>query len=136
MNYFLDTNICIYLLKGKFPEVKQRLEELSPQRIKIVSLVRGELLLGAEKSNNSEETREVIEQFLLPFEIVAFDKEASEQYARIRGELEKKGQVIGPNDLLIAATVCANDGTLVTRNEKEFDRVPGLKVENWTGNGG
>ncbi len=131
MNYFLDTNICIYLLKGKFPGVKERLQELSPSRVKIASVVRGELLLGAEKSKEPEETRDIVEQFLLPFDVVGFGKKAADHYARIRGKLESRGEIIGSNDLLIAATVCAVEGTLITRNQDEFKRVPGLKVENW-----
>jgi len=129
--YYLDTNICIYLLNGKFESVRDKLLELQPEQIRIPSMVKGELLTGAMKSRNRKQTTKQLDIFLDAFEIEAFDDEASEVYGNIRGELEKKGKIIGPADLVIAATVLSNNGILVTNNEKEFCRVSGLRTENW-----
>ncbi len=131
MNFYLDTNICIYFLKGQKEEVSKNLKKLKPEQIKIPSIVKAELLLGAAKSQNSKKNKELILRFLEPFEIIPFGDTEAEIYSEIRSELEKKGKPIGPNDLLIASTVISGNGTLVTSNEKEFKRIPNLKVENW-----
>lgn len=132
MKYYLDTDICVFALKGRFPAIKKWLQSSAPDHIKIPSIVQSELLLGALKSANPRQTVHFIERFLEPYEIISFDSQAAIAYARIRHELEKNGKNIGPNDLIIAATVAANQGTLVTHNTKEFDRVPGLITEDWT----
>jgi tRNA(fMet)-specific endonuclease VapC len=103
----------------------------SPADIKIASMVKAELLYGAEKSKKKEENFEKVKKFLLPFEIIPFDDKATVEYSVIRANMERTGIVIGPNDLIIAATVLSHEGILVTNNEKEFRRVPGLTVENW-----
>jgi tRNA(fMet)-specific endonuclease VapC len=125
------TNICIYFLKGMYTPLKEKLFNLNPNKIKIASIVKAELLYGAEKSQQRKENIEKIEQFLFPFEIISFDDKSSQYYAIIRSELEKKGTIIGPNDMIIAATVLANDGIIITNNEKEFKRLKNLKMENW-----
>ncbi len=83
-------------------------------------------------SNNPKKTEQKVTEFLLPFTIIPFDDEASLIYSEIRGSLEKKGQIIGPNDFILASTVLANDGILVTNNVEEFKRIKELKIENWT----
>ncbi|MEZ4753117.1 MAG: type II toxin-antitoxin system VapC family toxin [Bdellovibrionota bacterium] len=130
MNFFLDTNICIYLLKDTFPEVKNSLLKHKPNKIKIPSIVKAELLFGAVKSKQKE-TFKVVEQFLMPFEIISFCTISAEHYGAIRQDLEKKGKMIGANDLIIASTVLANNGTLVSHNSKEFKRVKGLEFVDW-----
>lgn len=132
MKYYLDTNICIYFLKGMNENIKAKLLEQNPDDIKICSVVKAELLYGAEKSDKKEENLRKIKDFLFPFEIVAFSSKETNSYSIIRATLEKEGRIIGPNDLLIAATVLENDGILITNNVKEFERVEGLKIENWT----
>ena len=131
MNYFLDTNICIYFLKQSFSSIGERLRALSPNQIKIPSIVQAELLFGAEKSSLRARTLKIIEQFLSPYEIIAFGSKEAVVYATIRKSLEEKGTVIGANDLIIAATVLASEGYLVTHNTREFKRVKGLRVEEW-----
>ncbi|WP_017851783.1 type II toxin-antitoxin system tRNA(fMet)-specific endonuclease VapC [Leptospira interrogans] len=131
MNYFLDTNICIYFLKGKSENIEKNIRKLNPNRIKIPSVVKAELLLGAFKSNDKKKNREVVLSFLDPFEIIGFNDLESEIYAEVRSDLEIQGIPIGPNDLLIASVVLSSNGILVTNNEKEFKRIPNLKVENW-----
>lgn len=132
MNYFLDTNICIYFLKGTYDSLRSKLLSKNPGTIKIPSIVKAELLYGAEKSSNVKSNVEIIHEFLFPFEIVPFSDSDTTHYSLIRSTLEASGNIIGPNDLLIASIVLGNDGVLVTNNEKEFKRIQNLKLENWT----
>ena len=132
MNYYLDSNICIYFLKGIYPSIKEKIVNTNPSTIKIPSIVKAELLYGAEKSQQKAKNLSTIKLFLEPFEIVPFDEECSIVYSKIRSAMELKGMVIGPNDSIIAATVLAKNGVLVTNNTKEFEKVKNLKLENWT----
>ncbi len=131
MKYFLDTNICIYFLKGISEKLHKKFLQINPNDIKIPSIVKAELLYGVEKSEKKKENLNFVNKFLFPFEIIPFDDPVSESYAKIRFALEKKGNIIGPNDLIIASIVLSNKGTLVTNNIKEFKRVKGLKIVNW-----
>lgn len=131
MNYFLDTDTCIFALKGRYPSIKTRMMKIKPELIKIPAMVKAELLLGAYKSKNSKKVRTIVEEFLLPFAVVPFDDEAAEVYAKIRGDLERSGNIIGPNDLTIAAIVYTHKGTLISHNTREFKRIKKLKVEDW-----
>lgn len=132
MKYFLDTNVCIYFLKGLYPKLRDALPARHTDDIKIPSVVKAELLYGVEKSREKAKNDEAVRKFLLPFEVVNFGDKEAEVYAEIRAGLEKKGNVIGPNDLIVAATTRANGGVLVTNNTKEFSRVKTLKIEDWT----
>lgn len=131
MKYFLDTNICIYFLKGQHIKLKENLKKHSPINIKIPSIVKAELLYGAEKSQQRKENLKKINNFLYPYEIIAFDDSCTENYSKIRSQLELKGNMIGPNDLIIASIILANNGILVTNNIKEFSHIKSLKLENW-----
>jgi tRNA(fMet)-specific endonuclease VapC len=130
--HLLDTNICIYMLKGSYPSLKTRLASRPPSSIAIPSIVKAELLLGAYKSNRREATILVLDAFLTPLRILPFGDEETNFYARIRSELEAEGKPMGANDLLIAATAMARGATLVTHNSREFGRVKGLAWEDWT----
>jgi tRNA(fMet)-specific endonuclease VapC len=132
VTYFLDTNMCIYYLKGLNPRVKEVLLGKIPDEVKIPSVVKAELLFGAHKSRDTKNNTERVMEFLFPFEIIPFDDKETYVYARIRADLERRGAPVGPNDLLIASIVLANDGVLVTNNESEFGRIPGLRLENWS----
>lgn len=129
--YFLDTNICIYFLKGIYPAIREKMQSLQPPQIKIPSIVAAELLYGAAKSIGKKENLENVQKFLIPFEIIPFETQAAETYAEIRSAAEARGISIGPNDLIIASIVMANEGILVTNNTKEFGRIKNLKIENW-----
>lgn len=129
--YFLDTNICIYFLKGLYPTIQEKMQSLQPPQIKIPSIVAAELLYGAAKSIRKKENLENVQKFLIPFEIIPFETQAAETYADIRSATEAKGISIGPNDLIIASIVMANEGILITNNTKEFGRIKNLKIENW-----
>lgn len=133
MNYLLDTNICIYLIKRKPPEVLQRFLQLSPGSVFISSVTTSELYYGAQKSQRVQTNLEALNHFLLSFRIVDYDESASFLYGELRADLEKRGQPIVPLDMMIAAHALSLDVPLVTNNTKEFERVKGLKLENWVG---
>lgn len=128
---FLDTCICVDFLRGKLPSGYQLMRESDPRMFKISTVVEAELLLGAMKSKWPEKNRFTVEQFLLPFEKVPFDSRCACEYASIRAHLEEAGTPIGPNDMMIAATARAHGASVATYNVKEFQRVPGLIVEDW-----
>ncbi|MBF0500185.1 MAG: type II toxin-antitoxin system VapC family toxin [Candidatus Riflebacteria bacterium] len=129
--FFLDTNTCIYFLKGTYRSILEEFNKRKPEEIKIPAMVKAELLLGVEKSQRKEENILIFNRFIEPFEIVGFNDNAAVLYAKIRASLEKKGKVIGPNDLIIAATVMAQKGILITHNVKEFKQISGLLLEDW-----
>ena len=131
MTYFLDTNICIFHLNGSAPGLSDILEHTQPSSIAIPSMVAAELMYGAEKSAKRESNLEKIGLLLSLYDIVSFDLSAAQIYGAIRRDLEYRGQIIGGNDLIIAATVLAHKGTLVTNNTGEFSRVRGLLLEDW-----
>ena len=132
MIYFLDTNICVYYLNNANPVISKRFEELPTASIKIPSMVAAELLYGAEKSGKREHNLKIFKTFLSIYDIVNFDEKAAGHYSIIRADLERRGQIIGGNDIIIAATVLANSGVLVTHNIDEFARINELKTEDWT----
>ena len=131
MNYILDTNICIYIIKRKPLSVFEKLKQIPVGQVGISVITLAELEYGARKSANPEKNREALQQFILPFELFSFDFHCTIEYGKIRSELEKKGTPIGPLDMLIAAHAMRLKAVLVTNNEKEFNRVLGLQVENW-----
>jgi len=132
MTYYLDANVIISILRGQDPVLKRKLSSIPMKNIKIPSVVKAELVTGAYKKHDIKKELDIVVGFTDKFEIISFDSNASLTYGRIRADLEKKGAIIGPNDLIIAATVLSNGGTLVTKNTKEFRRVEGLHVENWS----
>lgn len=131
MRVLLDTNICIYMIKNKPPEVRKHFERFVPGDIAIPSITVAELQYGVEKSAAREKNALALEAFLLPLEISPFDTESALAYGKIRAELERQGKPIGSMDMLIAAQAIAQDFTLITHNLKEFDRIPGLRCETW-----
>ena len=129
--YALDTCICIDFLRGKLPLAYRIMRESDPRLFKVPAVVEAELRVGAEKSRDPARSRRIVEVFLLPFEILPFDSEAARLYGSLRAELERQGNVIGGNDLLIAATALSRGATLVTHNVREFKRIPALPLEDW-----
>lgn len=130
LRYLLDTNICLHVLKHRPPQVRTAFNEHAAH-LCTSSVVLGELLYGAEKSDQPTHNLERIESFASRLEVLAFDAPATAHYGRIRAELEAKGEPIGAYDLMIAGHARSQGLTLVTNNEREFQRVPGLLVENW-----
>lgn len=131
MRYMLDTNICIYAIKHKPEQVFMRLQEHDPAEICISSVTYAELVHGVEKSKAIEKNRLALALLLANIEIMSFDSLAAESYGKVRADLEKMGTPIGPLDMMIAGHAKALDYTVVTNNTKEFERVKGLKLENW-----
>jgi len=129
--YIVDSNTCIYFMNGKYTSVREKFLSTSPKDIKISSVVKGELLLGAFKSQTREQTTKKVEKFLKPFDVIDFTDKMTYDYAEIRKDLEQVGKTIGANDLLIAATALNERAILVTHNVDEFSRVKGLKIEDW-----
>lgn len=128
--YLLDTNMVIYLQRG-IPSVMQKLLVLGRQGVALPSLVVAELAYGVEKSTHQARNRDRLEQLLLEFTVLPWAHTAMWHYARHFHALRQKGQTIGHMDLLIAAQALAEDATLVTNNMREFERIEGLKLENW-----
>ena len=132
MLYMLDTNICSFIVREKPLYIKEKLKSCEKKHsIALSSVVVAELLYGAQKRNSKKLTA-IVEAFIGNFVVYDFDKEASYHYAEIRNVLEKKGLIIGSNDLFIASHAKSLDAVLVTNNTKEFERVEGLEVEDWS----
>lgn len=132
MRYMLDTNICIYAIKHKPPEVIRKFLSHDPSDLCISSITYAELMHGVEKSMAVERNRVAIMMFLSPISILDFDSYAAREYGRIRADLERKGTPIGPMDMLIAAHARAEGLILVTNNTRVFERVEELEIEDWT----
>ncbi len=129
--YMLDTDICIYIIKRSPRSALRRLETLRPGDLAMSAITFAELMNGAKKSQRVEANVARLNELAELIEIRPFDKRAAICYGDVRSILEKKGNVIGSNDLLIAAHALSLDWILVTNNEKEFKRVDGLRIENW-----
>lgn len=127
----LDTDICIHLLNAREPELIERFSAFAPPELALCSIVRAELLWGARNSARVKQNLERIRLFARPLKSLGFDDDCAEHYGVIRAELAAHGTPIGPNDLMIAAIAVAHNATLVTRNRREFERVPGLEIEAW-----
>ena len=131
MKYILDTNICIYLIKQKPPEVLQKFNAYQVGDLGISSITVAELEFGVQTSQFIQKNHQALEQFLIFLNIISFDHAAAIIYGDIRATLENQETPIGSLDTLIAAQAISLDVTLITNNTKEFGRVPNLKLENW-----
>jgi tRNA(fMet)-specific endonuclease VapC len=132
MRWMLDTDTCISIIK-KHPQVLKKLRGKSVGQVGISSITLGELSFGAEKSSRSKEAHEALGDFLVALEVAGFDDAAAMTYGRVRASLAQKGQPIGPLDTLIGSHALEIDVVLVTHNTREFTRVDGLRLEDWTG---
>lgn len=132
MKYLLDTDICIYIIKKKHPNILKKLTATDHGDMAISSVTIAELQYGIAKSQQPHQNTLALIHFVTPFHILDFDANAAIEYGVIRANLERAGKVIGPYDMQIAAQAIANGVTLVTNNSKEFKRIDGLKTVNWT----
>ncbi|MBO4540953.1 MAG: type II toxin-antitoxin system VapC family toxin [Bacilli bacterium] len=132
MKYLLDTNIIIYFMKGNYPKVASRFAKTHRVSIAIPTPAISELEYGARKSGSYEKRMELYGEFCRKFKSVSFDRKAANFYGAIRDDLEKRGLIIGEIDMFIAAIALANHYVLVTHNVREFSRVKGLKIQDWT----
>jgi len=130
LRYLLDTNICIYIINRRPAEVFMHLEHLHAGEVGISSITAAELRYGVEKSG-SQRNAQALEKFLAPLDVLPFDEVAARRYGALRSGLERAGRPIGALDQLIAAHALALEVVLVSNNIREFERVPGLALENW-----
>jgi tRNA(fMet)-specific endonuclease VapC len=131
MNYLLDTNVCIYTINKKPHSVVSKIRSKQPEEIAISTITIAELEYGVTKSLHPDQNRAALLEFLIPFTILDFDQIASLHYGQIRTSLESRRMPIGPMDLLLAAQAKSRNLTLVTNNEKEYQRIDSLRLENW-----
>jgi len=132
MLYMLDTNICSYIIRNKPQSIKVKLQEVEKNHtIALSSIVVSELLYGATKKD-SQKLMRIVSAFIDNFIIYDYAKVSAQSYANIRTDLEKKGQIIEANDLLIASHALSLGAVLVTNNTREFKRVEKLSLEDWS----
>jgi tRNA(fMet)-specific endonuclease VapC len=131
VRYLLDTNICIYIAKHNPPAVRAHFARHAAEEIAMSVITLGELRFGAEKSQSRERAMAIIQQLEGLISPRALPEAAGEHYGQIRAALQKRGAIIGNNDLWLAAHARAEGWILVTKNTREFARVPGIQLENW-----
>jgi tRNA(fMet)-specific endonuclease VapC len=132
MLYLLDTDICAFIARQKHPRVTSRFRSQSAGDLGMSVVTYGELRIGAEKSDRYPASLSALEVFTQTVPVVPIETEVARLYSRVRLDLERRGQIIGANDLWIAAHCLQLGLTLITNNEREFSRIPNLPIENWT----
>lgn len=131
MSYLLDSTVCVAFLRSGPSAVVRRIMEERRREITVCPVVRGELLYGAWRSPRPEHTIREVLGFLEPYVSLPFDDRAADVYGRLRFEMARNGNAIGPNDMLIASIALVHGATLVTHNTREFARVRGLEIQDW-----
>ncbi len=131
MAYLLDTNACVDYFTARYPSVVARIQRSSPDDLRLSVVVVAELRYGADHSARRRTNHARIDTLIEEIETLDFDLRAAASYGQVRAQLEASGTPIGPNDMLIAAHALSRGLTVVTDNLEEFERVKGLKVENW-----
>ena len=131
-SYMLDTDISSYIMKRSHDALLKRLRRTPVHDVCISVITKAELMYGVEVSSHRSQNQAAVDAYLRQVEVLEYPIEAALHYAQIRASLKAKGKMIGANDLLIAAHARSLGLTLVTNNTREFGRVTGLKVENWT----
>lgn len=129
--YLLDTNICIYIQKQRPASVARHFEKLAPGDAFISLITWGELQYGAVRSQHRNRVTALLDEFRSLVPVLPLTEEVGHHHGLLRSKLADKGTPIGNNDLWIASHALANNMTLVTNNQREFARVPGLRVKNW-----
>lgn len=131
MRCLLDTNVCVAILNGKDPALRERVKSRSKGELAICSVVKAELIYGATKSEKRAQNEQRLRILFAELESYPFDDEAATQYGVLRTALERIGTTVGGNDLMIASIALTHRLTLITRNEREFAMVPFLQIEAW-----
>ena len=130
LHYMLDTNICIYVIKDRPVGLRHRFDELATE-LAISTITLGELIYGAENSGRRGQNLRAVEQFAAGLDVLPFGANAAGHYGQIRAALRRPGRPAGLHDMLIGAHARSEGLVLVTNNLREFERMPGLQVENW-----
>lgn len=131
MKYLVDTNVCVDFLNGRYPSVLEHWRRVSPDDLWVSSVAIAELRYGADKSRRASRNHKNLDRFLEEVQCAMFDIDAAREFGRIRSGLERRGTPIGPYDTMIAAHALSLGCVLVTDNQREFERIEGLKLENW-----
>ena len=131
MTYLLDTNVWARYLNGRSPEIRQKFREVNLTQVFICSIVKSELAYGAFKSRNPDRTYKKQQEFVNLFVSLSFDDSAALIFGRLNAQLEAQGETIGIKDLQIASIAISQDLILVTHNMREFERIQGLRLEDW-----
>ena len=132
MRYLIDTNILIFLCNSKSKVLEHKFKTHQPEDFYVSSITVAELIYGVNKSLHRDRNLQAIIKILSPFKIIDFDSSDGWEYGEIRAELEGKGMIIGGNDIMIAAQAKRRKLIVITNNTKEYKRVQGLQVEDWT----
>jgi tRNA(fMet)-specific endonuclease VapC len=130
LEYMLDTNICSYVIKNRPAALRERFDQLA-EALCISTITLGELLYGVQKSARRSQNLEAVEQFTARLEVLPFSVKAAAHFGQIRAELARAGRPGGAYDMLIAAHARSEGLVLITNNVREFQRMPGLRIENW-----
>jgi len=130
--YLVDTDIIIYWLKDTYPQIKKKIEKIEDGCIFISSITVAELYFGAYNSSKLDDNLKLISELISEINILNFDPKSGEQFGKIKADLKNKGKMLNDSDLFIAATAISNNLTLVTNNEKHFQRIENLTIKNWT----
>jgi len=131
MRISLDTNICIALMRGKVPHVRERFQRFGIGDLAMSAIVYSELATGVEKSRHPTQQAYTLAQLVARVPVLAFSQADAAEAGRVRASLEQRGLSIGPLDTLIAGQALARGLTLATNNVREFSRVKGLAIEDW-----
>ena len=132
MKFLLDTNICVFLIRNKSEILREHIRSQPVGELGVSAITESELRFGADKSSDPHKNHALLERFFLTLPVLAFDSGCAREYGRVRAFLEKAGTPIGSLDTLIAAHALCAGLTVVTNNTREFKRVPGLRVADWT----
>jgi tRNA(fMet)-specific endonuclease VapC len=130
LRYMLDTNICIYVIKNRPAGLRERFNSLADQ-LCISAITLAEIIYGAEKSARPVENLAIIEQFVARLDVLSFGERAATHYGQLRAELERAGHPVGIHDMMIGGHARSEGLTLVSNNLREFQRMEGLRLENW-----
>lgn len=131
MAYLLDTDIVIYWLTDRFPQIQEQIDRLDRSDIFFSAIGVAELYFGARNSNNPQENQELIDELVSWVTVLDFDHATGAQFGRIKAELKQSGKPVNDSDLFIAATAVSHDLVLVTNNLRHFERIRSLRIENW-----
>lgn len=132
MKYLLDTDSCVYFMNRSRPRLTERIISTPGQLLAISAVAYAELCAGGAKSLSRKKNQDRLDHLIAEIPVIAFDEEAGRAFGEIRASLEKRGEPIGPLDMLIAAHALSRKMTLITNNTSEFARVRGLRLENWS----